>query len=55
MRLKEHYSAREVAAILRKKLVDPVRMKLVPQGPSPVRIDIPDYGLCPRYSHCLPR
>src|SRR5574340_431604 len=42
--------AREVAAILRKKLVDPVRAELVPQGPSPVRIDIPDYNFCPRYS-----
>lgn len=42
--------AREVAAILRKQLRDPVRMELVPRRPSPVRIEIPDYQLCPRYS-----
>lgn len=42
--------AREVAAILRKTLCDPVKPQLVPRGSSPVRIEIPDLDLCPRYS-----
>jgi len=42
--------AREVAAILRKRLCDPVRPELIPAGPSPVRVEIPDTQLCPRYS-----
>ncbi len=46
-----HYGmAREVAAILRQRLCDPVRMSLVPQGPAPIRIAIEDLSLCPRYS-----
>ncbi|HVX65412.1 MAG TPA: phenylalanine--tRNA ligase subunit beta [Bryobacteraceae bacterium] len=42
--------AREVAAILGKKLVDPVKLELIPHGPAPVRIEIEDLQLCPRYS-----
>ena len=42
--------AREVAAILRKRLADPVKPGLVPDGPSPVKIAIPDFAVCPRYS-----
>lgn len=42
--------AREVAAISRGSLVDPVKMELLPPGPAPVRIDIADFDLCPRYS-----
>ena len=42
--------AREVAAIAGARLVDPVDPSLVPQGDAPVRIEIPDYKLCPRYS-----
>jgi phenylalanyl-tRNA synthetase beta chain len=42
--------SREVAAISRRPLVDPVKMQLLPGGPSPVTIDIADLELCPRYS-----
>jgi phenylalanyl-tRNA synthetase beta chain len=42
--------AREVAAILGKKLTDPVRMDLLPGGAPAVRVQIADYDLCPRYS-----
>ena len=42
--------AREVAAILGKRLCDPVKPDLVPGGPSPVTIEIPDLDACPRYS-----
>lgn len=42
--------AREVAAILGRELRDPVKPHLVPDGPSPLRIEIPDLDLCPRYS-----
>jgi phenylalanyl-tRNA synthetase beta chain len=42
--------AREVAAILGKPLRDPIRLNLVPDAPAPVRIEIPDLDLCPRYS-----
>ncbi|HET9318775.1 MAG TPA: phenylalanine--tRNA ligase subunit beta, partial [Bryobacteraceae bacterium] len=42
--------AREVAAISRRRLVDPVKMKLLPGGPAPVKIAIADFDLCPRYS-----
>ena len=46
-----HYGmAREVAAILRKPLRDPVKPDLIPAGPAAVRIAIEDLGLCPRYS-----
>ncbi len=42
--------AREVAAISRRRLVDPVKMDLVPRGPAAVKIAIADFDLCPRYS-----
>jgi phenylalanyl-tRNA synthetase beta chain len=45
-----HGMAREVAAILGKPLRDPIRLGLVPAGPSPLSIEIPDLDLCPRYS-----
>jgi phenylalanyl-tRNA synthetase beta chain len=42
--------AREVAAILGRKLKDPAKLELLPCGPSPVKIQIEDLDLCPRYS-----
>lgn len=42
--------AREVAAILRKPLRDPVKSDLVPTGAAAVKIAIEDFALCPRYS-----
>ncbi len=42
--------AREVSAITRKRLVDPVKPSLVPGDASPVRVEIEDLDLCPRYS-----
>lgn len=42
--------AREVAAIARKPLRDPVRMDLVPGGDAAVKVAIEDLDLCPRYS-----
>jgi len=42
--------AREVAAILGHRLVDPVKAELLPHGASRVRIAIEDFDLCPRYS-----
>ncbi len=42
--------AREVAAILGRRLKDPVRMDLLPQGAPGIRVKIEDYNLCPRYS-----
>ncbi|HVP47301.1 MAG TPA: phenylalanine--tRNA ligase subunit beta [Bryobacteraceae bacterium] len=45
-----HGMAREVAAISRRALLDPVKMHLVPAGPPPIRIAIEDFDLCPRYS-----
>jgi phenylalanyl-tRNA synthetase beta chain len=45
-----HYGmAREVAAILGRKLVDPVKPAAFP-GESPIRVSIEDHALCPRYS-----
>ncbi|MBZ5633983.1 MAG: phenylalanine--tRNA ligase subunit beta [Acidobacteriia bacterium] len=45
-----HYGmAREVAAILGRKLVDPVKSAEFP-GSAPVRVSIEDHALCPRYS-----
>ncbi|MCU1340199.1 MAG: phenylalanyl-tRNA synthetase beta subunit, partial [Bryobacterales bacterium] len=45
-----HYGmAREVSAILGRKLVDPVKPVPFP-GAAPVRVTIEDYALCPRYS-----
>ena len=45
-----HGLAREVAAILRRTLRDPVKPGLVPADPAPVKIAIEDLDLCPRYS-----
>jgi len=46
-----HYGmAREVAAITRGALRDPVKLDLLPQGKAPVVIAIEDFALCPRYS-----
>jgi phenylalanyl-tRNA synthetase beta chain len=42
--------AREVAAISRCHLLDPVKAALVPDAAAPVAIDIQDLELCPRYS-----
>ena len=45
-----HYGmAREVAAILGRKLVDPVKPASFPGG-APVGVSIEDHALCPRYS-----
>jgi len=42
--------AREVAAIVRRPLRDPVKPDLVPQAPAPIGVAIEDPALCPRYS-----
>jgi phenylalanyl-tRNA synthetase beta chain len=42
--------AREVAAIARRPLRDPVKPELVPQAPPPIHVAIEDFDLCPRYS-----
>jgi phenylalanyl-tRNA synthetase beta chain len=45
-----HYGmAREVAAILGRKLVDPVKPARFPASPA-VHVNIEDHSLCPRYS-----
>ena len=45
-----HYGmAREVAAITHQSLRDPVKASL-PKGESPIKIQIEDFTLCPRYS-----
>jgi phenylalanyl-tRNA synthetase beta chain len=49
-----HYGmAREVAAITGHGLVDPVKTELLPGGAAPIKIDIADYALCPRYTALL--
>jgi phenylalanyl-tRNA synthetase beta chain len=46
-----HYGmAREVAAITGFELSDPVKPDLLPGGASPLKVEIADYALCPRYS-----
>ena len=45
-----HGMAREVAAILGRKLKDPVRAGILPRGAGAIQIAIEDYTLCPRYS-----
>src|SRR2546430_453336 len=45
-----HGMAREVAAILGRKLKDPARLDLLPSGPAAIHIRIEDRDLCPRYS-----
>src|ERR1700674_3915733 len=46
-----HYGmAREVAAILGKKLIDPVKLAIPQAEACATRISVEDYALCPRYS-----
>ena len=45
-----HGMAREVAAILGRKLKDPVKLGLLPTGPAAIKVQIEDFNLCPRYS-----
>ncbi len=45
--------AREVAAIAHCALRDPVKLDVLPPGESPVKVEIADYALCPRYSALL--
>ncbi|MCS6954084.1 MAG: phenylalanine--tRNA ligase subunit beta [Bryobacterales bacterium] len=45
-----HGLAREVAAITGAALREPVRLDLLPEGAAPVRVEIEDLELCPRYS-----
>jgi phenylalanyl-tRNA synthetase beta chain len=46
-----HYGmAREVAAITRKVLLDPVKSGAIPDAPAAIGIEIQDFDLCPRYS-----
>ncbi len=45
-----HGLAREVAAILRRPLKDPVDMGRLPEGPPEIEVRIEDFELCPRYS-----
>jgi phenylalanyl-tRNA synthetase beta chain len=46
-----HYGmAREVAAISGLPLIDPVKADLLPSGDSPVKVQIADHSLCPRFS-----
>jgi len=42
--------AREVAAILGRRVKDPAQLHLLPSGPAAVKIRIEDLDLCPRYS-----
>jgi len=45
-----HGLAREVAAILRRPLRDPVNMDLLPEGAGDIEVSVADFDLCPRYS-----
>jgi phenylalanyl-tRNA synthetase beta chain len=46
-----HYGmAREVAAILGKRLRDPVKADISLNGEAPIRVRVENYALCPRYS-----
>jgi len=46
-----HYGmAREVAAISKSSLQDPVNPALLPRGDAPLKIEVADHVLCPRYS-----
>ena len=42
--------AREVAAIARKALRDPVNLNLLPKGAAAIEVAIENFDLCPRYS-----
>src|SRR5580704_11138494 len=45
-----HGMAREAAALSGGALRDPANVALLPHGPSPIKIQIQDLALCPRYS-----
>ncbi|MBS1877580.1 MAG: phenylalanine--tRNA ligase subunit beta [Acidobacteria bacterium] len=45
-----HGMAREAAAIAGAKLKEPARLSRIPAGAAPVKVEIEDYTLCPRYS-----
>jgi len=45
-----HGMAREVAAILRRPLAEPVPRGRIPEGPAAIGVAIEDFDLCPRYS-----
>ena len=45
-----HGMAREVAAITGRTLRDPVNLSLLPELGSPIKVEIEDLALCPRYS-----
>ena len=45
-----HGMAREVAAVTGRRLLDPVKLDLLPAGDSPAKVEHRDYALCPRYS-----
>ncbi|HYP05671.1 MAG TPA: phenylalanine--tRNA ligase subunit beta [Bryobacteraceae bacterium] len=45
-----HGMAREVAAIVRKPLLDPVDVSVLPQAEPAIAVRIDDFELCPRYS-----
>jgi phenylalanyl-tRNA synthetase beta chain len=45
-----HGMAREVAAITRRPLLDPVDLSSLPSGAQAIKVEIQDYRLCPRYS-----
>ena len=42
--------AREVAAIAHRRLRDPVKLNLLPEGAPAIAVEIADLALCPRYS-----
>ncbi len=42
--------AREAAAIAGGSLRDPVKLNLLPDGDAPLKVEIADHALCPRYS-----
>ncbi len=46
-----HYGmAREISAITKNKLLDPVPPQPLPDSPAGVRVTVRDHALCPRYS-----
>ena len=45
-----HGMAREVAAILGLKLKEPAKLRLLPEEPPAIQVQIEDLNLCPRYS-----
>jgi phenylalanyl-tRNA synthetase beta chain len=46
-----HYGmAREISAITKHKLLDPVPSQPLPDSLAPVRVTVQDHALCPRYS-----